>query len=648
MPDWSYRTALRPLLFALPPRTARDLSLAVMGALGSLSPGRLVIDLLGHMRPDDGLRVSLAGLTFPSRMGLGCGLDPHVRATSALARFGCGFVEVGPIAVDPRRGGVLERDDAIDNLVVADPPETCGVAVAIARLARTHAAGAVILARLDVTSDQDPGVAKRQLESLLASLTTHVAGFTIACGRASWPAEAWRTVLDGAIAAARAAGRPLFVVVPHGSTAAERRICLAAGGAADGFVVDGATPLGEGRRVLGALNRQTALETIRAIRDACGPAVPILASAGIHEPQDALDAIAAGADLVAIDSGLVFGGPGLPKRINEALEAVSASCSELAPSTLRADAPPKRDDRPAEMGWLWTLLLGAGMLGGSVLALAIATTRVVLPYDEHFVGLARHELAAVNRQLLPFLTHDRVTLAGAMTSIGVLYAGLSWFGVRRGRHWAQVAILASGATGFASFFLFLGFGYFDPFHAFVTAILFQLMLLGIHGRIAAPSGLPAPMRVEDRAWRLGLWGQLGLVIQGVGFIGAGLLISAIGATHVFVHEDLEFLQTSAQALADASPNLVPLVAHDRATLGGMLLANGLIVLLTSLWGFRPGERWLWWTLLAAGVPGYAAAIGIHYAVGYHSTFHLAPAFVGLALFAAAMTLAWPSLCRRDG
>ncbi len=61
--------------------------------------------------------------------------------------------------------------------------------------------------------------------------------------------------------------------------------------------------------------------TVRAIREACGPTAPILASAGIHEPQDALDAIAAGADLVAIDSGLVFGGPGLPKRVNDALVA---------------------------------------------------------------------------------------------------------------------------------------------------------------------------------------------------------------------------------------------------------------------------------------------------------------------------------------
>ena len=49
--------------------------------------------------------------------------------------------------------------------------------------------------------------------------------------------------------------------------------------------------------------------------------------------------------------------------------------------------------------------------------------------------------------------------------------------IRRGAHWAQVAVLSSAFAGFVSLFGFLGFGYFDPFHAFVSAILFQFLLL---------------------------------------------------------------------------------------------------------------------------------------------------------------------------
>ena len=52
-----------------------------------------------------------------------------------------------------------------------------------------------------------------------------------------------------------------------------------------------------------------------------------------------------------------------------------------------------------------------------------------------------------------------------------------WGGIRRGLHWAKTTVVASAFTGFLSFFLFLGFGYFDPLHAFVTAILFQFALM---------------------------------------------------------------------------------------------------------------------------------------------------------------------------
>src|SRR5262249_36036507 len=102
----------------------------------------------------------------------------------------------------------------------------------------------------------------------------------------------------------------------------------------------------------------------------------------------------------------------------------------------------------------------------------IAATRVILPYDEAFVRLDKDAVHAVNPRLLGSLTPDRVSLAGAMIATGVLYLGLSLGGIRRGLPWAWQAVFASAIVGFASFFLFLLYGYLDPFHAFGTAILF--------------------------------------------------------------------------------------------------------------------------------------------------------------------------------
>ena len=291
--------------------------------------------------------------------------------------------------------------------------------------------------------------------------------------------------------------------------------------------------------------------------------------------------------------------------------------------------------------------MGSGMFVGSIMALIIAMTHVVLPYDEVFVGMTRAELTAINPRLPDFMAHDRISLAGTMIAIGIMYIGLSLFGIRAGLHWAQKSVFLSAFTGFASFFLFLGFGYLDAFHAFVTAILFQFLLLGVHSKLGAYVPETPPELTDSPAWKLSLWGQLLLIFHACALLGAGATISTIGVTHVFVHEDLDFMQTTAEALKAANPRLVPLVAHDRATFGGMLLSSGFVFLLPALWGFRTGSAWLWWTMLLAGLPAYACAIGIHYHVGYIEFMHLLPAFAGLALFLLGLALSRPYLCKMN-
>src|SRR5207244_908098 len=75
---------------------------------------------------------------------------------------------------------------------------------------------------------------------------------------------------------------------------------------------------GECRRI-GGPARLLAREWVRALRQTFGPNLPLVAAGGVHEPEHALALRAAGADLVEIDSGLVFNGPGLVKRANDAL-----------------------------------------------------------------------------------------------------------------------------------------------------------------------------------------------------------------------------------------------------------------------------------------------------------------------------------------
>jgi hypothetical protein len=607
MPDWSYRTVFRPLLFCLPAPLARRLALGAMATLARIPGGTLVIDFLGHMRPDRRLEQNLLGLRCPGPAGLSCEVDPNGTALTALSRFGFGFVEIGPITSNPCPGQV-ERLAARQAISYPDPPPNAG--------------------------EEQMSLRLRRLPRLRVPLLIRV-GDALATSRLAPHADALvlsPSCLDDIDAvAAASAGKPLLLAIgadndPHQIDAT---MAMAVSHGAGGVIVD-AVLRAEGRWLAGLPALDAVVRTVSHLRQRWGDRLTIIAG-GVHEPEHALTLRQAGADLVQISTGLVFGGPGLPKRVNDAWLYATHGQDPAPPST-----------RAVEMTWFWTLLMGLGMLVGSLMALAIAATRVVLHYDEVFSGMSRAQLDHINPRLLAFMTHDRVTLAGTMVTIGVLYPLLSWFGIRRGLSWARTTVFASATAGFASFFLFLGFGYFDPFHAFVTLILLQFLLFGIHGRIVDPQPGPASLR-EDWRWRSCLWAQLLFIIHHCALIAAGCMIAFIGSTHVFVHEDLEFMHTTADVLQTANPRLVPLVAHDRASFGGMMVASGIGLLLPTLWGFRQGERWLWWTFLLAAAPAYAAAIGVHYAVGYTDPWHLAPAFAGAGLFAIGLGLSYPYL-----
>jgi dihydroorotate dehydrogenase len=639
MPDWFYRTVSKPILFRLPAPRARDLALGFMGRLASLPFGPFLIDFLGHMRADPRLRQSFFDTDFPTAVGLSPWLDTKLVALEALSRFGVGFIEIGPVTVDGSVAArAIKRLENEEALWIEREPDSLSLNECNRRLSKKSGVKVPLIVRLGRSSEEDIARLIRELGINVRMLTLPSLATAL---ELRWSNERWSSHLDTVFKAAGSSSlrRTVLLCVTadqnFNSIAPMVEAALAHGVA--GFLIDGSIKAEADGRVIGLPAREPALQQVRRLRERCGAGVPIIAAGGIHEPGHALEFLSAGANLVQVDTGLIYTGPGLPKRINDCL------LFEPASNTTPVDPAP----RVAELTWFWTTLMGVGMVIGGLLALAIAATKVVLPYDEAFLGMSLEAMTAINPRLLAFMAHDRVSLAGVMVAIGLLYVGLSVFGVRRGLHWARQSILISAFTGFASFFLFLGFGYLDTFHAFVTAVLLQLLLLGVHARLEVYTPETRPDIRGDRAWRMSLWGQLLLVLHGFALLAAGAVISLIGVSQVFVHEDLQFLGTTAATLSSANPRLLPLVAHDRATLGGMLLASGWVFVLPALWGYRRNSAWLWWTLLIAGSIAYIAAIAVHYAVGYLSGKHLLPAIGGFALLLLGLTLSYPFLCRTN-
>jgi hypothetical protein len=153
---------------------------------------------------------------------------------------------------------------------------------------------------------------------------------------------------------------------------------------------------------------------------------------------------------------------------------------------------------------------------------------------------------------------------------------------------------------------------------------------------ATPTSPPVPLRdipIDPRCWPGWLWAALvgGLAV-------AGMVISTVGFTSVFVPTDLDFMGTHADHLRAADPNLLPFIAHDRAGFGGALVGAGLAILLISMWGWRRGQRWVWWCLLLGCTFGTVPVLIVHFAIGYTHVEHLAPVYVLVAVTATALAL----------
>jgi len=285
-------------------------------------------------------------------------------------------------------------------------------------------------------------------------------------------------------------------------------------------------------------------------------------------------------------------------------------------------------------------VIGLALIACGGFALFQSATGHFLPHDVAYLGMDAQRLCALQQcRIVHFMFHDRVAFGGVLIAVGTLYAWLAEFPLRSGERWAWRAFAVSGACGFASFLTYIGYGYLDTWHGTATLVLLALFALGLARtrRIVAapPTGSAPPLGA-------GL-GRVLLLATGLGLLGAGLTISVVGTTRVFVPQDLDYIGLDAGGLRAINPRLVPLIAHDRAGFGGALLTCG-VTWLFCVWYGRP-SRGLWQALLVAGIAGFACAIGIHWIIGYVDFFHLAPAGLGAILFTAAIVLSHRPMCR---
>lgn len=664
MPDWTYHPFFKPLLFRLPPEDARALTMRLLEMQASTAAGRRLFRLFAPAPPGEKHALTALGMRLASPVGLGAGIDTHAVALTLLQHLGFGFLQVGPVSASAR-----PRRFSHDPLRLRD-----ALAIVSSPLAASPSA-AELAERIERTPDRKAPVgfalAGTRVADAIAQAGEAAAFFTVPAkgGEREADLRALRALTD----------RPMVLRLPDGlgDEAIDALTDAAVSAGLDGC----ATAAGADSPLLasGAMDapfvRARALQVTERIARRHGAALPVLGAGGIFTPEDAVAFLDAGATLIELYAGFVYAGPGLPSRILAAAaerparrgvadrsQTVSKSApssaeppsSPAAPSSAASPAAPPVPARLLpELGPYLVGFTGLILVGSGIVALALAGTIKLLPYDIEYLGMTMNDLCERNAcKIVHFMAHDRVSWGGSMIAIGSLYTWLGAVPLRRGEAWAWWTAVLSGAVGFGSFLTYLGYGYLDVWHGRATMALLPVFMIGMalsFRDLRGTRGPAALTRLAAKAWRYspaGL-GRLALTFTAFGMISGGLLIMAVGMTRVFVPQDLEYMGVTVADLHALNPRLVPLIAHDRAGFGGGLCSTGIAVMASVWYGTRPGARSLWRALLIAGTVGFSTAIGVHPVVGYNSFVHLAPAYAGALAFAIGMALLYRPMCRAD-
>lgn len=606
MPDWSYHPMKKLVLSKLSATSSRAFIHQSMQTIASIPGGRGLIGFLGHMKPSRQLKKTFHHTTFTSPIGLSSLIDPYLTGCKAFQELGFGFLEIGPVVLNPPKiqNAPIVRKQRIH---FSHNPEKLTLKDALRTLTTVNFR-VPLFAKLDESLDE------QEWAIIVQQLTPFVDGFITTNSQLNAYAPNEHCGL-----------RPFYVAQSADNlvdiTGLQLHPC------ASGIVIN-APVHSENNDWFEAENTHesvvTAIQSVKKLH----PEFIVITSGGINTPEQASILIQAGADLCMLTEGYVRSGPGLPKRIHERL---------LFEQKIPVENNP----------WHWSFRFGLAIFIAGFIALYFAFTSIILPYDESFIGLSKEELNLLNPRILAFMSHDRMAVAGTMISAGILYMQLARHGIRLGQHWAKVAFHSAAIIGFLGIFLFIGFGYFDWLHG-----LFWLLLLPIYALSWKEGknieGSPSSHHgTNDFAWKLGVYGQLMFVLLGFSILIGGLSISTIGVSSVFVATDVSFLCMSPEMLHNMSNKLIPVIAHDRAGFGSSLVSVGLLVLMLSLWGYRAGQRWLWNTLAIGALPAFIAGLGTHFYIGYTSFIHILPVYFLIIIYILGLVCSYPFLKRAE-
>jgi dihydroorotate dehydrogenase len=335
----------RPLLFALDPETAHNLTLRFAG----------VAALFAARPPACPVRVM--GLDFPNPVGLAAGLDKDAEHVDALAALGFGFLELGGVTPRPQPGNPrprLFRIPEAQAIINRYGLNSVGVDQFISNLSR-FSKKCVIGVNIGKNKDTPNDKAADDYEICLEKLYPHVDCVTL---NVSSPNTAGLRDLQDASALTgllkrirekrqvlqQQHGRNVALALkisPDLEDEAIRSIAnIVRRERIDGIVATNTTVSRDGVDRLpfaseqgglsGAPLRARSTQVVRVLAKALGGEIPVIGVGGILCGADAAEKLDAGASLVQLYSGLIYRGPELVSECVSACLARSRTASSAS------------------------------------------------------------------------------------------------------------------------------------------------------------------------------------------------------------------------------------------------------------------------------------------------------------------------------
>jgi dihydroorotate dehydrogenase len=319
---------IRPLAFALDAERAHRMTIA---ALKLLPP---------HRPPDlpASLCTRVAGIDFPSPVGLAAGFDKDGEVPEQMLSLGFGFVEVGTVTPRPQAGNPKPRlfrlveDRAVINRMGFNNE---GQPAAFGRLHGLARNRGIIGVNIGANKDSEDRIADyvsgvRAMSNVADYLTINISSPNTPGLRQLQDEGALRALLSAVAEARGRKGPPIFLkVAPDlGEGEPDQIVRAVKEHGIDAIIVANTTvsrPLlkskyrEEAGGLSGAPLKQLALKALREFHAASGGEVPLIGVGGIANADDAWERIRAGASLIQLYSAMVYEGPGIARSIAKGL-----------------------------------------------------------------------------------------------------------------------------------------------------------------------------------------------------------------------------------------------------------------------------------------------------------------------------------------